>query len=223
MDRDTFKFNEHFIDKSEEILKWKHPFSCIVAGPSGSGKTSFVLKLIKNADVLFNKVPTMISWHYSEFQNWMMDDNYIGMNFVEGLPDGNSLDPSQNNLIIIDDLMHEADEKIAKLFTKGSHHKNASVIFLTQNIIHQNKHSRTINLNAHYLVMFHNVRDASQITNLAKQMYPGNVKHLRESYEDATSKPYGYLLIDLKPDTPDTLRLRTDIFPGEIHYVYHKL
>ena len=52
MDRDTFKFNEHFIDKSEEILKWKHPFSCIVAGPSGSEKTSFVLKLIKNADVL---------------------------------------------------------------------------------------------------------------------------------------------------------------------------
>ena len=49
MDRDTFKFNEHFIDKSEEILKWKHPFSCIVAGPSRSGKTSFVLKLIKNA------------------------------------------------------------------------------------------------------------------------------------------------------------------------------
>ena len=145
------------------------------------------------------------------------------MNFVEGLPDGNSLDPSQNNLIIIDDLMHEADEKIAKLFTKGSHHKNASVIFLTQNIFHQNKHSRTINLNAHYLVMFRNVRDASQITNLAKQMYQGNVKYLRESYEDATSKPYGYLLIDLKPDTSDTLRLRTDIFPGEIHYVYHKI
>ena len=47
MDRDTFKFNEHFIDKSEEILKWKHPFSCIVGGPSGCGKTSFVVKLIE--------------------------------------------------------------------------------------------------------------------------------------------------------------------------------
>ena len=59
------------------------------------------------------------------------------MNFVEGLPDGNSQDPSRNNFIIIDDLMHEADKKIAKLFTQGSHHKNASVIFLTQNIFHQ--------------------------------------------------------------------------------------
>ena len=43
MDRDTFKFNEHFIDKSEEILKWKHRFSCIVAGPSGSGKLHLYL------------------------------------------------------------------------------------------------------------------------------------------------------------------------------------
>ena len=119
--------------------------------------------------------------------------------------------------------MHETDETIGKLFTKGSHHKNISVMLLTQNIFHQSKHSRTINLNTHYMVIFKNVRDASQITNLGKQMYPGSVNYLRASYEDATSKPYGYLLIDLKPDTPDSLRLRTDIFPGEIHYVYHKI
>ena len=72
------------------------------------------------------------------------------------------------------------------------------------------------------MVLFNNVRDSSQITNLAKQIQPGNVAYLRDSYADATSKPYGYLLIDLKPDTDDLLRLRTDIFPGEIHYVYHK-
>ena len=119
--------------------------------------------------------------------------------------------------------MHETDETIGKLFTKGSHHKNISVMLLTQNIFHQSKHSKTINLNTHYMVIFKNVRDASQITNLGKQMYPGSVNYLRASYEDATSKQYDYLLIDLKPDTPDSLRLRTDIFRGEIHYVYHKI
>ena len=134
-----------------------------------------------------------------------------------------SLDPAKVNLLIIDDLMHEMNEVVAKLFTKGSHHRNTSVLLLTQNIFHQNKHSRTVSLNAHYMVLFNNVRDASQITNLAKQMYPGNVKYLKSSYEDATNKHYGYLLIDLKPDTSDLLRLRTDIFPGEIHYVYHKI
>ena len=73
------------------------------------------------------------------------------------------------------------------------------------------------------MVLFKNVRDASQITNMAKQMYPGNVKYLKSSYENATNKHDGYLLIDLKPDTSDLLRLRTDIFPGEMHYVYDKI
>ena len=127
------------------------------------------------------------------------------------------------NVFVIDDLMHETNETIAKLFTKGSHHKNISVILLTQNIFHQNKHARSINLNAHYMILFKNVRDASQITNLAKQMYPGNLGYMRDSYMDATSKPFGYLMIDLKPDTPELLRLRTDIFPGQIHYMYHKI
>ncbi|GFT41046.1 hypothetical protein NPIL_659771, partial [Nephila pilipes] len=31
-----------------------------------------------------------------------------------------------------------------------------------------------------------------------------------ECYADATSKPYGYLLIDLKPETDESLRVRTE-------------
>ena len=194
-----------------------------MSGPSGSRKTSFVLKLIKDADVLLTKVPETMSLHYGEFQKWMLDEEFKGINFCEGLPNIQNFSPLKNNLLIIDDLMHETDETIGKLFTKRSHHKNISVMLLTQNIFHQSKHSRTINLNTHYMVIFKNVRDASQITNLGKQMYPGSVNYLRASCEDTTSNPYGYLLIDLKPDTPDSLRLRTDIFPGEIHYVYHKI
>ena len=48
-----YNMNEHTLysgltsDPCEEVLKWKHPFTCVVGGPSGSGKTSFVIKLIK--------------------------------------------------------------------------------------------------------------------------------------------------------------------------------
>ncbi|GFX14842.1 uncharacterized protein TNCV_1485841 [Trichonephila clavipes] len=38
-------------------------------------------------------------------------------------------------------------------------------------------------------------------------------------HEDATSKPYGYLLIDLKPETDESLRVRTGMFPGDVFYV----
>ena len=207
-------------DPTEDPLKWKHPLSCIISGPSGSGKTQFVLKLIDNADIMFTHTPESIKWCYGEYQPWML--NYPEIEFIEGLPEDIQFDKTKVNLLIIDDLMHETNEFVSKLFTKGSHHRNLSVLLLTQNLFHQNKYSRSISLNAHYMVIFKNVRDASQITSLAKQMYPGNVAYLRESYRDATSKPYGYLLIDLKPDTSDLLRMRTNIFPGEIHYVYHK-
>ncbi len=216
-------FDNVKMDPNENILQWKHPFTCIVAGPSGSGKTNFVLQLLQNAHNMFTHKPQVINWYYGEFQKWMMDPKYTEIEFVEGLPTDIDVDPQKANVFVIDDLMHETNEIIAKLFTKGSHHKNISVILLTQNMFHQNKHSRCINLNAHYMVIFKNVRDASQITNLAKQMYPGNVRYLRDSYTEATSKPYGYLMIDLKPDSPDLIRLRTDIFPGQIHYMYHKL
>ena len=76
-------FNNNKSDPVEEVLKWKNPFTCIVSGPSGSGKTSFVLKLIKDADVLFTKVPETISWHYGEFQKWMLDEEFKGINFCE--------------------------------------------------------------------------------------------------------------------------------------------
>ena len=38
-----------------------------------------------------------------------------------------SLDPTKVNMLIIDDLMNEINEVVAKLFTKGSHHRNTSV------------------------------------------------------------------------------------------------
>ena len=46
-----YNMNEHTLysclpsDPCEEVIKWKHIFTCIVGGPSGTGKTSFVIKL----------------------------------------------------------------------------------------------------------------------------------------------------------------------------------
>jgi len=123
-------------------------------------------------------------------------------------------------LLIIDDLMYETNESIANLFTKGSHHRNISVVFLVQNMFHKNKHIRTISLNAHYMILFKNPRDVSQFTSLARQMYPNKSTFAVEAYKDATREPYSYLFIDLRPEQDEDLRLRTNIFPDETRYVY---
>ena len=127
----------------------------------------------------------------------------------------------KHNVVVLDDLMAETDGRVTDLFTKKSHHSNTSVIYLVQNRFRKHKESRTIILNAQYMVVFKNPRDASQVTHLAKHMYPGRVKFVQEAFKDATSVPYGYLLVDLKQYTPEDMRMRTTILPdGTVQYVY---
>ena len=195
-------------------LVWKHPFTAIVCGPTGSGKTSFVLKFIANVAIIMSPQPKRIIWCYGVYQSAF--DSVRNVEFHEGLPDAEALKP--NTLLILDDLMHESDSRVDKIFTKHSHHIGVSVMFLTQNLFH--KGTRTMTLNAHYLVIFKNPRDKTQITYLARQMYPGRSKFVTEAFEDATAKPYSYLVVDLKADTEEKMRLRSGIFPGEDNFVY---
>ena len=51
----------------------------------------------------------------------------------EGLP--TSFDASKRNIVVVDDLMAETDERMTNLFTKKSHHCNTSVIiYIVQNL-----------------------------------------------------------------------------------------
>ena len=168
---------------------------------------------------MIDPAPEHVIWFYGEWQP--LYDTLSGMvEFREGLTDLTTLKIKKRTLVIIDDLMTETDKSVSDLFTKGSHHRNLSVLHLVQNVFDKNKHTRTISLNAHYLVIFKNPRDASQVTHLAKQMYPGHVRYLQEVFGDATLEAYGYLFIDLKQETPEHLRLRTRIMPNETQYVY---
>ena len=127
---------------------------------------------------------------------------------------------NKRNLIVFDDQMIEAgrDNRIVNLFTKGSHHRNLSVLYIVQNLFHQGKGNRSISLNSHYLVLFKNPRDKLQVLTLAKQMYPGRTDFFLKQYEEAVRRPYGYLLIDLKTTTRDDCRLRTNVLPREENF-----
>ena len=197
---------------------WKHPFTAIVAGPTGCGKTIFTLKLTSEAAKMITPAPQRVIWCYGTYQD--IFDNYPNIEFIEGLPDLQLFDGITRTLLVIDDLMTETDDSVVKIFTKISHHKSVSILYLTQNLFYKSKQNRTISLNTHYMVLFKNVRDATQVTNLAKQMYPGKFKFMVEAFRDATSMPYGYLIVDMKPDLDDRFRLRTHIFPDELQNVY---
>ena len=73
-----------------------------------------------------------------------------GIEFKEGIhsdiDSDEYLDVSTRNLIVLDDLMAQSgeDKHIADIFTKGSHHRNLSVIYILQNIFHQGRETRNI-------------------------------------------------------------------------------
>ena len=70
------------------------------------------------------------------------------------------------------------------------------------------------------MILFENLRDASQIGYLARQLFPGRTGVLREAYQHATGEPYGYLVIDSSPNADPKYRLRTKVFPNEDPIVY---
>jgi hypothetical protein len=83
-----------------------------------------------------------------------------------------------------------------------------SIIYIVQNKFHQGKEMRNISLNAHYIVLFKSPRDKQQIYMLARQINPVRVQEFMRGYEDATSRPHGYLMLDLKSTTDVHQRLK---------------
>ena len=96
----------------------------------------------------------------------------------------------------------KCDQRIANLFTKGSHHRNISIVYLTQNVFPQGRACRDIALNTQYLVLFNNPIDR-QVATLARRIYPFTCATFMRKFEDATARPYGYLVLDLKSSTSE--------------------
>ena len=202
----------------------QHPFTYIVAWCTQSGETAWVKSILENAQKTIIPPPQRIILCYGQWQPSYFDilKTMPGIEFNKGIPEDinkvDYLDISQQNLIILDDLMTQSskDKRIADLFTKGNHHINLSIIYIVQNVFHHGKEMRNISHNAHYIVLFKSPRDKQQISMLARQINPGRVQEFMRSYEDATSRPHGYLMLDLKPTTGDQQRFKTNILPGEI-------
>ena len=198
----------------------------MVTGPSGSGKTEWTRKLLLTS--LIHPPPERILWCFGQWQPLYEDlqKRIPWIEFVHGIPDYlNSpqfINPGNWNLIIFDDLMTEAkcDQRIADLFTKGSHHRIISIVYLTQNVFPQGKACRDIALNTQYLVFFNNPIDRQQVATLARRIYPSTSAMFMKRFEEATSRPFGYLVIDLKSSTSEQGRLQTDIFESTDQHAF---
>ena len=210
-------------------LTFKHPFTCLIAGPTSSGKTYFTERLLEHRDQMIEPNIDRVIWCYGIHSRQLtkLKDKFPDILMLhKGLPDLDKLaerdTENVRTLIVIDDLMQETrGHVVSNLFSKGAHHMNMSVIYIVQNIFNQNKEMRNIFLNAQYKVLFKSPSDMTQLQQLNSRMYPGHTNFFKSVMEETAKKNcHAYLLLDAHTRTPDDLRVRTDIFPGEDNGVY---
>jgi len=202
---------------------FKTPFTASIIGPSQSGKTFLLYEILQNREIMIDHPPTRIMYCYSVKQESFNLLNNINVEFHEGVPDLSTFNASENNLLILDDLMTECENNkdIQNLFTVYCHHKNISVFIVSQNLFMKGACARTISLNCLYFIIFNNPRDASQIRRLGQQMFPEKSNFLANAYKDAIeSKTYGYILIDNTQSTPSKYRISTNILPADTRVFY---
>ena len=202
---------------------WQTPFNSIIVGPSGSGKTTFLSRFIQHVDKMVDRRFIEIVYCYAINQPLYDTVHDTRVRFHEGIIKSSEFDPKDGpRLLILDDFLTNINTDVIEYFVQGGHHRDVSVFLLTQNMFSQGKGNRDISINSHYIVYMKSPRDSQQIATLARQISSHDSRYVVESYRDATSKAYGYLLFDFRQTTDDSLRLRTNVFPddgGQIVYL----
>jgi len=185
-------------------IKFIANHNCIIYGATNVGKTTFMLRILKER--LITPFPKRIVYMYSVSQPFMKTWNGPKIKFVQGL------DFSQvqsNSVLVIDDLLLDNNKEVAKTFILGSHHKQISVFFLTQNLFPRDDLFRLMSLNCHYFVLFQNQRNFRQVLTLARQAFP-DIHRVINAYKRGSLHARGFILLTFNPLIPRELSVITD-------------
>ena len=100
-----------------------------------------------------------------------------------------------------------SDKRVLDLFTKDSHHRGITALYITQDLFPPGKFAKTINRNAQYVICFKSPRDKTGIRHLLLQVYPDKWRQVLHLFLKLTSRPFGYFMLDLHPASEDCFRI----------------
>ena len=128
----------------------------------------------------------------------------VSFEFIDSLKNNGT-----KNLLIFDVSCEEIcnSKAFVDIATAGKH-RGLSTIYIKHKLFHQSKLGRDVELQNTHIILFKSPRDVLQVTTLSTQLGLGS--ELVGWYRDATSAPFGHLLIDLSPRTDDGLRYCTN-------------
>ena len=151
----------------------------------------------------------------------VMKKEIENLEFVQGV-NFEFIDSLKNNgtkyLLIFDDSSEEiCNSKAFVDIATAGRLRGLSTIYIKHNLFHQSKLGRDVELQNTHIALFKSPRDVMQVTTLSTQLGLGS--ELVDWHRDATSIPFGHLLIDLLPWTDDRLGYGTN--SGSVPSKFH--
>ena len=193
-------------------------------GPTGTGKSQLVYQLIRRRHEIFSQPINRIVWLYSDYQplfrKLQLEEPSIV--FTNSLHNIKSL-VEEDSILVIDDqfqALNKAEECqiIKDFYLVHSHHKRVSTIGIFQTAFHRSM--REISLNSQILILFDFIRDRTVITNIARQVCPGQTKFLQSAYNHCVKNDWGYIVLDFHPRHKKFGWVRSSLFPTEDTVVF---
>ena len=175
-------------------------------------KIAAYLQLAKNWNISTKVWQNLLFYQHSQPLYDVMQKEIENLEFVRGV-NFEFLDSLKNNgtkyLLIFDCSCKEiCNSKAFFDIATAGRYRGLSTIYIKHNLFQQSKLGRDVELQNTHIVLFKSPRDVMQVATLSTQLGLGS--ELFDWYRDATSVPFGLLLIDLSPRTDDGLRYCTN-------------
>ena len=195
-----------------KLISTKNRVFDSLVGPSETGKLQLLYNWLKigTFQPKFDKI--YFFYQHSQPLYDVMQNEMENLEFVQGV-NFDFIDSLKNNgtkyfLIFGDSCEEICNSKAFVDIATTGRHRGLSTIYNKHNLFHQRNLGRDVELQNTHIVLFKSPRDVMQVTSLSTQLRFGS--ELVDWYRDATSVPFGRLLIDLSPRTDDRLRYCTN-------------
>ena len=187
------------------LISTKNRVVISLVGPFEKGKSQFIYNWLKIGTIQPKFDEIYFFYQHSQPLHDVMQKEIENLEFVQGV-NFEFIDSLKINgtkyLLIFDNFCEEScnSKAFVDIATAGRH-RGLSTIYIKHNLFHQSKLGRDVELQNTHIVPFKSHRDVMQVTTLSTQLGLGS--ELVDWYRDATSVPFGDLLIDLPPRTDD--------------------
>ena len=212
------------VNQGDRHTVFKHPTQMLVGGPTKSGKTTLCLRLLREREKMFSHQFRDIYWFYKmensirHAKKEFPEINYVEGNVSNKFVDG--LDVDSDKLLICDDMQdmvsnNKTLDGLMNIFTRDSHHKNLTVIFLVQDLFLKNMNK--VAGQCENVIAMTNGSSLSNILNMGRRQFgPGMSPFLKWALlQVKCHSDHGYLCLSSGADISPCEACKTNIFPGE--------